>query len=232
MTTTITWLGHGALSVETGGRTILMDPFLTGNPLASIAEDAVAADYIIVSHGHSDHVGDTISIAKRTGALVIANYELAAWFGSHGVERTHGMNTGGSFKLDCGTVKLTLAHHGSMLPDGSYGGCANGVLLRTADGNIFHACDTALFSDMKLIGDEGLDVAVVPIGDNYTMGPDDAVRAVEFLRPKYVIPGHYNTFPVIAQDPQEWADAVSAKTFARPLVLKPGESFVLKRDSA
>jgi L-ascorbate metabolism protein UlaG (beta-lactamase superfamily) len=225
MTTSLTWLGHGAFSVETSGKTILIDPFLTGNPLASTAADQVKADYIIVSHGHGDHVGDTVAIAKRTNALVIANYEIATWFSNQGVERTHGMNTGGSFKLDCGTVKLTLAHHGSMLPDGSYGGCANGVLLKLADGTIYHACDTALFSDMTLIGDEGLDVAIVPIGDNYTMGPDDAIRAVEFLCPKVVIPGHYNTFPVIAQDADQWAAGVVAKTKARPVVLKPGGSF-------
>lgn len=229
MATTVTWLGHGAFSVETGGRTVLIDPFLTGNPLAAADPDKVRADYIIVSHGHGDHVGDTAAIAIRTGALVIANYEIASWFGKQGVARTHGMNTGGSYQLDCATIKLTVAHHGSMLPDGSYGGCANGILLKTADGTIYHACDTALFSDMKLIGDEGLDVAILPIGDNYTMGVDDAVRAVEFLRPKVVIPDHFNTFPVIAQDAMNWSSLVSAKTSAKPVVLKPGESFALKK---
>jgi L-ascorbate metabolism protein UlaG (beta-lactamase superfamily) len=120
-----------------------------------------------------------------------------------------------------------VAHHGSMLPDGSYGGCANGILLKTPDGNIYHACDTALFSDMRLIGDEGLDIAILPIGDNYTMGPEDSVKAIEFLRPKVVIPSHYNTFPVIHQDANAWAADVRRQSSAIPVVLNPGESYTL-----
>lgn len=227
MSTHVKFLGHGAFEIQTGGRTILIDPFLTGNPLASVSADEVQADYIIVSHGHGDHVGDTVAIAKRTGCLVIANYEIATWLQNQGVERTHGMNTGGSYKLDCCTVKLTMAHHGSMLPDGSYGGCATGVLLKTSDGNIYHACDTALFSDMKLIGDEGLKLAILPIGDNYTMGPDDALKAIDYLRAESVIPGHYNTFPVIEQDANLWASRVERQAVTKPVILAPGESFVL-----
>jgi L-ascorbate metabolism protein UlaG (beta-lactamase superfamily) len=225
MSTTITFLGHGAFQIQTAGKTILIDPFLTGNPLASVSADKVQPDYIVVSHGHGDHVGDTVAIAKRTNCLVITNYEIATWLKQQGVERTHDMNTGGSYKFDFGTIKLTMAHHGSMLPDGSCGGCATGVLLKTTDGNIYHACDTALFSDMKLIGDEGLKMAILPIGDNYTMGPDDAIRAIGLLRPESVIPGHYNTFPVIKQDVEAWSAQVKTVTSAKPVVLSPGQSY-------
>jgi L-ascorbate metabolism protein UlaG (beta-lactamase superfamily) len=227
MATSVTFLGHGAFLIRTGGKSILIDPFLTGNPLAAATADQVDADYIIVSHGHGDHVGDTVEIAERTNAMVIANFEIATWLSNQGVKNTHGMNTGGNYRLDCCTVQLTLAHHGSMLPDGSYGGCANGILLKTPDGNLYHACDTALFSDMRLIGDEGLDIAILPIGDNYTMGPEDAVKAIEFLRPKVVIPGHYNTFPVIQQDADIWAAEVRQQGISNPVVLNPGESYTL-----
>jgi len=228
MPTTLTFLGHGAFQIRTGGKSILIDPFLTGNPLAAVSAEEIDADFIIVSHGHGDHVGDTVAIAKRTNARVIANYEIATWLSNQGVQNTHGMNTGGSHRLDGFTVKLTLAHHSSMLPDGSYGGCANGVLLKTSDGVIYHACDTALFSDMKLIGDEGLDIAILPIGDNYTMGPEDSLKAVEFLHPKVVIPGHYNTFPVIRQDANAWAAEVHRQGRSTPVVLNPGESHTLR----
>jgi len=226
MATTITSLGHSAFRIVTGGRTILIDPFLTGNPLAKVAAEELSADYIIVSHGHGDHIGDTVSIARRCNALVIANYEIAIWLEGKGVERTHGMNTGGSFAFDFGSVKLTMAHHGSMLPDGSYGGLATGVLLKTADGNVYFAGDTALFSDMTLIGDEGLKVAILPIGDNFTMGPEDSVKALKFLRPETVIPCHYNTFSAIEQDVNRWAADVAA-TPVKPLVLAPGQSMTL-----
>lgn len=227
MTTTLTFLGHGAFQVETSGRTILIDPFLTGNPLASVSAADVKADYIIVSHGHGDHVGDTIAIAARTGATVIANHEIITWFKGKGVQKTHDMHIGGSHRFDFGTVKLTIAHHGSMLPDGSYGGNPCGILLGTVDGNIYHAADTGLFYDMKLIGEAGLKVAILPIGDNYTMGPDDAVRATQLLQPEIVIPGHYNTFPVIEQNVQNWAAQIVQKTQARPVVLNPGQSLTI-----
>lgn len=227
MTTTLTFLGHGAFQIETAGQSVLIDPFLTGNPLASVSADEVAADAIIVSHGHGDHVGDTIAIAKRTGALVIANHEIITWFRKQGLTRTHDMHIGGSHRFDFGVVKLTIAHHGSMLPDGSDGGNPAGILLKTADGNIYHACDTGLFGDMALIGEEGLKVAILPIGDNYTMGPEDSLRAIRLLKPERVVPGHYNTFPVIEQDVGAWAAAVTAETCAKPVVLKPGSSLTL-----
>jgi L-ascorbate metabolism protein UlaG (beta-lactamase superfamily) len=225
MTTTITYLGHSAFQIQTAGKTILVDPFLSGNPLATVSAANVAPDFIIVSHGHGDHVGDTVDIAKRTGAMVITNYEIATWLQKQGVKKTHDMNVGGSCRFDFGDLKLTIAHHSSMLPDGCNGGNPSGLLLKTVDGTIYHACDTALFSDMKLIGDEGLKVAILPIGDNYTMGPEDAVRAVEFLRPETVIPCHYNTFPVIRQDASRWAEIVRSRTTANPVVLVPGMHF-------
>jgi L-ascorbate metabolism protein UlaG (beta-lactamase superfamily) len=225
MTTTITFLGHSAFQIHTAGKTLLIDPFLSGNPLATISAADVHPDFIIVSHGHGDHIGDTVAIAKRTGALVIANYEIATWLQKQGVERTHDMNVGGSCRFDFGVLKLTIAHHSSMLPDGSNGGSPSGLLLKTVDGTIYHACDTALFSDMTLIGDEGLKVAMLPIGDNYTMGPEDAVRAIEFLRPETAIPCHYNTFPAILQDVKVWADMVRSRTSANPVVLAPGLHF-------
>ena len=150
MPATITWLGHSAFQIETAGRTILIDPFLSGNPAASTSADQLAADAILLTHGHGDHVGDTVSIAKRTGAIVIAVYEITAWAEQQGVRRTHGMNTGGGHQFDFGTVKLTPALHSSSLPDGTYAGNPCGILLTLNDGTkIYHAGDTALFSDLR-----------------------------------------------------------------------------------
>jgi len=226
MTIKITWYGHAALGLNTGGYKIIIDPFLTGNPAASIPAEAVEADFILISHGHGDHVGDSISIAKRTGAMVISNYEIAGWFAGQGVTKTHGQQHGGGFKHPFGYLKLTLAFHGSALPDGSNGGNPCGFFLRTNDDKkLYFAQDTALFGDMKLIGEEGLDLAVLPIGDNFTMGPDDALRAVKLLEPENVIPIHYNTWDLIAQDANAWAERVNRETNAKAIVLKPGESF-------
>ncbi len=185
------------------------------------------ADYILISHGHGDHVGDAISIAQRTGAMVIGNFEIVSWFQNQGTEG-HPQHLGGGFHQPFGYLKLTLALHGSGLPDGAYGGNPAGFLLTTLEGEtIYLACDTGLFGDMRLIGEKGLDLAVLPIGDNFTMGPDDALRAVKLLEPKHVIPVHYNTWDLIAQDPQAWAERVKSETAAIPHVLKPGESFSL-----
>lgn len=227
MSTKITWLGHSAFQIETAGRVILLDPFLTDNPVAIVSAQDVAADVILVTHGHSDHIGDTIDIASRTGALVISNFEIISWLQKQGVSNVHPMHLGGSHKFDFGTLKLTIAHHGSALPDGSYGGNPAGFLLGTDDGHLYFAGDTGLFSDMQLIGAVGLSVAVLPIGDNFTMGPDDSITATQFLKPSVVIPQHYNTWPLIAQDAQVWAKRIASDTESRPVVLVVGESFTV-----
>ena len=228
MSTKFTWYGHATLGLETGGYHVLIDPYFSGNPSASTTHDKVKADFILVSHGHGDHVGDAVAIAKRTNALVISNYEIANWFSAQGVQKTHGQQHGGGYKHPFGYLKLTLAFHGSQLPDGSEGGNPAGLLLTTnEDTKLYFACDTGLFGDMRLIGEEGIDLAVLPIGDNYTMGPDDALRAVKMLQPKHVIPVHYNTWPLIAQDAQAWAVRVQAETRASVHVLKPGDTFTI-----
>jgi L-ascorbate metabolism protein UlaG (beta-lactamase superfamily) len=178
----------------------------------------------LISHGHSDHTADAAKIAKRTGAMIISNFEIANWFENQGLE-VHPQHIGGGFHHPFGYLKLTLALHGSALPDGSYGGNPAGFLLTTkADEKLYLACDTGLFGDMRLIGDEGIDLAALPIGDNFTMGPDDALRAVKFLKPKHVVPVHYNTWELIEQDPDAWAKRVEAETDTKAHVLQPGES--------
>lgn len=224
MGTNITWLGHSTYQIQTAGKTILLDPFLTGNPSATISANEASADVIIVSHGHGDHVGDTVEIAKRTNALVIANFEIIEWMGKQGVENMHPQHIGGAHQYEFGTVKLTIAHHGSMLPDGSNGGSPCGILLKLNDGTIYFAADTGLFYDMTLIGEEGVDLAILPIGDNFTMGPEDAVKATKLIAPKRVIPMHYNTWPLIEQDAAAWAKQVREQTAAEPVVLELGES--------
>lgn len=227
MATKLTWYGHAALGLETGGYKVLVDPFLADNPAASLSPDAVEADFILISHGHGDHVGDAAAIAKRTGAMVISVNEIALWFDGQGI-KSHGQHLGGGYKHPFGYLKLTLALHGSALPDGSNGGNPCGFLLTTNDGEkIYLAQDTGLFGDMRLIGEEGIDLAVVPIGDNFTMGPDDALRAVKLIQPKTVIPIHYNTWGLIAQDPEAWAGRVEKETDTKAVVLKPGESYSL-----
>lgn len=229
MSTRVRWLGHSVLWIENDGQTILIDPFLTGNPRAAAKPDELNPDLILLSHGHGDHVGDAISIAKRTGAVVVSNYEISEWLQAapQGLPaaKVRGPQHGGSFVSDNGVrVKLTLAFHGSVLPDGTYGGNPCGFVLTFRDGSkIYDAADTALFGDMSLIGDEGIDLAILPIGDFYTMGPEDAVRAVKLLRPRFVLPIHYNTFPPIAQDVAAWANQVKTQTSAEPVVLQPGD---------
>jgi L-ascorbate metabolism protein UlaG (beta-lactamase superfamily) len=229
MSLKITWYGHAALGLEIDNYHILVDPFLTGNPAATITADKVPADFILITHGHSDHIGDTAQIAKRTNATVISNFEIADWFEKKGV-KSHGQHIGGGFNHPFGYTKLTQALHGSALPDGSNGGNPAGFLITTKGGlKVYLAGDTGLFGDMRLIGEEGLDLAVIPIGDNYTMGPDDALRAVKLLEPKHVIPIHYNTFDLISQDGKAWATRVTQETGAKVHVLKPGETFVLDK---
>lgn len=225
--TTITWLGHASLAIQSGNYHLLVDPFISGNPAAVVKEEELIADFILVSHGHGDHVGDTVSIAKRNDALVISNFEIANWLGNQGV-RTHPQHIGGGFNHPFGYLKLTQALHGSALPDGSYGGNPAGFLITTLEGKkLYLACDTGLFGDMRLIGEESIDLAVLPIGDNFTMGPGDALRAVKLIQPKHVIPIHYNTWELIAQDVQDWKKRVESETSAQVHVLSPGQSLQL-----
>ena len=190
-----TFIGHGTHTLDVNGTKVVIDPFFGDNPTTDVSVDDVAADFILVSHGHYDHVADLVSLAKRTGATVISNFEISNWLGKQGVaqEKLHAQHSGGGFNHSFGYAKLTIAHHGSGLPDGSDGGNPAGFLI-TADGKkLYFACDTGLFYSMKLIGEEGLDLAVLPIGDNFTMGPDDALRAVKLLEPKMVVPCHLTT---------------------------------------
>lgn len=222
---TLTWYGHATLGLEVDGVKILVDPFFDANPAATIASDSINPDVILVSHGHADHIGDTLAIAGRTNALVISNHEIITWLRQQGLDRLHGQHIGGGFHHFFGYLKLTPALHGSQLPDGSYGGSPCGFLLTTTTGKrIYLAQDTGLFSDMRLIGEGGLDLAALPIGDNYTMGPADALKAVQLLNPNIVVPIHYNTFDLIRQDPYAWAQAVESATATRVKVLKCGDS--------
>jgi len=228
MSCKITWLGHSALLINTNDIKVLIDPFLQDNPSAVVGPRDVNADFILVSHGHSDHVGDAASIARRCGSTVISNVEIAGWFEDSEGIKSFGQQPGGGYRHPFGYLKLTQALHGSALPDGTYGGLACGFLLTTQENQkIYAAGDTGLFGDMQLIGEEGIDLAFLPIGDNYTMGPEDALRAVKILTPKMVIPYHYNTWGLIAQDPQAWAERVRAETKAKVEVLKPGESLTI-----
>lgn len=228
MSTQLTWYGHGCWGIETRGHRILLDPFFDDSPAAPCKATDVQADFILVSHGHFDHVADAASIALRCDATVIGAFEIGQWLAQqHNVQKTVQMNLGGGIDLPFGRVKMTLAFHSSQLPDGTYGGSPAGYLLSLPEGKVYFACDTALFQDMKLIGDEGIELAVLPIGDLFTMGPDDALQAVRWIRPKRVAPSHYNTWPPIAQDARKWAERVRKETSAEPIVPVPGQPFSL-----
>lgn len=225
----VSFHGHAVVKVKTGTHTILFDPFITGNSLTDLDADTVEADVILLTHGHSDHVGDTVAIAKRTGALVVAPNELAVWLSKKGVENVHGMNIGGAYNFDFGRVKYTQAFHSSSIEeeDGTvvYMGMPSGILLTVEGKTIYHLGDTSLFGDLKLIGEmNDIDLALIPIGDNYTMGPEDGLIAAEWLKAKTVVPIHYNTFPVIEQDPKAFAEKVSP---GKGVVLNVGESLTL-----
>jgi L-ascorbate metabolism protein UlaG (beta-lactamase superfamily) len=227
----LTYYGHSCVLIETAGKRLIIDPFLTGNPSAPVAAGDIRADYVLLTHGHNDHVGDAFDIAKRCDAVVIAPNELAVYAGWQGC-RSHPMHIGGSHRFDFGTVKLTLAFHGSgYQPDGEqnfvYMGMPAGVLVTAEGRTIYHAGDTALFGDMKIIGERhAIDLAFLPIGDNFTMGPDDALTAAEWLRAKRVVPIHYNTFPLIAQDGKAFVERLKAAGI-EGLELAPGESIEL-----
>lgn len=227
MSIKVTWLGHSCILISSSGANILLDPFLSGNALAASDADSVAADYICVSHGHRDHIGDTVKIAKRTGATVISNFEISNWLAGQGLNKLHPQHIGGGFNYPWGRAKLTIAHHGSGLPDGSYGGNPCGFLFSIDAKKIYFAGDTGLFYDMKLIGEEDIDLAILPIGDNFTMGPDDSLRAVKLIEPKVALPIHFNTFDVIQQDSAAWKKRVEQETKTKVIVLQPGGTLEL-----
>src|SRR5436190_9176335 len=196
-----TYYGHACFAVQASGKTLLFDPFISPNPLASkIDMKTVAADFILVSHGHGVHVADVIDIASRTGATVITSYEVGTWFEGKGVKNVQAMNHGGAAKMDFGRVKLTSAIHSSSMPDGSYGGNPCGFVVESSDGNFYYSGDTALTMDMKLVALTKLRFAVFPIGDFFTMGIDDALRAADFVGVTKFVGVHYDTFPPIKLD--------------------------------
>lgn len=230
MTLRFRYYGHSTFTVDADGVKLVIDPFLAPhNPLAPATADDIEADYILISHGHGDHIADAAAIAKRTGATVISNFEIVTWLNQQGAQNVHGMNTGGAYSFPFGRVKLTVALHSSTLPDGSSGGHPNGFLIQFNDGrDVYFAGDTALTYDMKLIGEfGGVDLAFLPIGDNFTMGPDDAVVAAQFVQAKRVIPIHYNTFPPIKQDAQAFAQTLRREADIDCTVLTPGGEFTL-----
>lgn len=217
------YFSHSAFMITTdNGIKILIDPFITGNPTCPVSADEISADYIILTHAHGDHIGDAFTIAKRCNSTFICVNELANYCIDKGFN-AHNMHIGGGHNFEFGRVKFTIAHHGSMTPDNTYGGEPAGVIISIGNKIIYHTGDTGLFYDMKLIGEiNKIDYMLLPIGDNFTMGIDDAVKAVEFVNPGIAVPMHYNTFPVIAADPQDFKAKVAAIN-KKALVMNFGE---------
>lgn len=222
------WLGHSAFTFNIDGHSVLIDPFLTGNPLAAADPNTLNPEIILLSHAHGDHLGDTVDIALRTGAPVITNFEIGNWLLNQGVQNVEQMNSGGSLDVGLFTIKFTIAFHSSSFPDGTYGGVPHGFLITLNNGKkIYYASDTALFSDMQLIGEEGIDVAFLPIGDYFTMGINDSIKAIKYIQPRLVVPMHYNTFPPVVQNANEWANRVNNETDATPIVIDPGNEYTV-----
>jgi L-ascorbate metabolism protein UlaG (beta-lactamase superfamily) len=221
-----TFLGHAAGYLETTSERFLFDPFLTGNPKASISAEKIDPTYILLTHGHSDHVGDSVAISRRTGAPIITTFELSNWLDAQGA-KVESLNHGGSADFRFGRVSITIAFHSSSVTEEGgrplYLGEPAGIVLETEGRTIYHAGDTALFSDMRLIGElTPLDLALLPIGDRFTMGPQQANKAVEFLRPKHVVPIHFGTYPALTGDPHQFAK-LAGSSGAEIHVLEPGE---------
>ncbi|MGL4651428.1 MAG: metal-dependent hydrolase [Caldilineaceae bacterium] len=226
MTLRLTYYGHATALLAVDEHRILIDPFLApNNPVAPVTADEVDADFILITHGHGDHMADAVAVAQRTGALVICGNEVAGWLSKQGVAKTHGMNQGGAFSFPFGRVKMTIAHHSSVMPDGASGGNPGGFLLHLNSGHdVYISGDTALTYDMRLIGEAGgVDLALLCIGDNYTMGPEDAVMAAQFVQAKHVVPVHYNSFPVIAQDGHAFAETLRRSAEIECTVMAPGD---------
>lgn len=223
----VTFLGHAGFLIE-GSATIAIDPFISGNPLVKNRAEEIKADLILVSHGHGDHLGDTLAIAKQSGGTVVSVNELALYCGRNGAN-AHGMHIGGSRTFGGIKIKLTPAWHGSGLDSGDgpmeYLGTPCGFVINMDGKTIYHSGDTGLFGDMELIGRRhSIDLAMLPIGDNFTMGPEDALEAIKMLKPKLVIPMHYNTWPLIEQDPLQFKSQVESATSSKVTVIAPGES--------
>jgi L-ascorbate metabolism protein UlaG (beta-lactamase superfamily) len=221
----ISYHGHSVVQIQTNGKTILIDPFINGNQLTDLKVAQTRPDVIILSHGHNDHVGDTVELAKKNNALVVANHEISTYLSWQGVN-THAMHIGGAHQFEFGKIKLTQAFHGSSYTTENneliYGGMPAGILFMNEGKTIYHAGDTGLFSDMKLIGErDPIDLAFLPIGDNFTMGPEDAAYAAKLLNAKTVVPIHFNTFPPIKQDPFKFIELLEDKNGK---VLQPGEA--------
>ncbi|USK27593.1 metal-dependent hydrolase [Bacillus sp. CMF21] len=224
----VSYHGHSVVKIQTDKHTIVIDPFINGNGQTDLKVEDLKVDVILLTHGHNDHVGDTIQLAKQNNALVVAPFELATYLGWKGLN-VHPMHIGGSHKFDFGTVKLTQAFHGSSYEEEDqkiiYTGMPAGILFKKEGKTVYHAGDTGLYSDMKLLGEfEDIDLAFLPIGDNFTMGPEDAAIAAKWIKAKTVVPMHYNTFPVIEQDPKDFVSRLTGKTGK---VMEAGESIKL-----
>lgn len=225
----LTWFGHATWRIRSGGKSIVVDPFVQENPACPVKLGEIGAtDLILVTHGHADHIADCATLANAQGATVAAVFEIATWLqNKHRVANALGMNLGGQKDFGFCQVKMTLAHHSSELPDGSYGGNPAGFVVSVSGKKLYFAGDTALFGDMQRIGASGIEAAILPIGDLYTMGPEDSVEATKLILPRLVFPSHYNTWPPIAQDAQRWASEIRSQTQAQPVVLAPGESHTI-----
>jgi L-ascorbate metabolism protein UlaG (beta-lactamase superfamily) len=221
----VTYYGHSCFSAQLNGRALLFDPFITPNELARAVDvKKIPADCILISHGHQDHMADALDIARRTGATIVANFEIATWFSAQGAPKIHPMNHGGAFKFDFGRVKLVNAIHSSSLPDGTYAGNPGGFVIESSEGNFYYSGDTALTMDMKLVGESTkLNFAALCVGDNFTMGIEDAIKAAEFVHCNEVLGVHYDTFPPIKIDHR--AAIEKFKVAGKRLhLLSPGES--------
>ncbi len=206
----VTYLGHSCFQLDDGNYKLIIDPFITGNPQAPVTAKDIDVNYIVLTHGHGDHLGDAIDIAKRCDATIITTNELANYVASKGA-KAHNMYIGGGYNFPFGRIKFTIAHHGSSGPNNEYLGNPAGVVITMGGKKVYHAGDTGIFLDMKLIGEmDKIDIYMAPIGDNFTMGIDDAVKSVEFVNPELSVPMHFNTFPVIPANPEEFKKKVEA----------------------